>query len=91
MLHHLRGFRLLSIIFTLFVSNDKSYKKAPLSSSVGYSQFSIHNNRNIESGTILQWNKNLSISNGRPSIPLRSDYTLIWNDMLNSENSFLIV
>lgn len=75
----------------LFVSNDESYQKAPLNSGVGYAHFSIHSNRKILAGSILEWNKELSISKGRPSIALNNSYFLEWHNIGIPMHSYLLL
>lgn len=54
----------------LFVSNDSSYRTAPLNINTGYAQFSIHENKHVIINEVLNWNRPLAISQNRPPINL---------------------
>ena len=75
----------------LFVTNDSSYLQPPRNNEVGYAQFSIEEYREIEIGTILDWNGALSISVNRPPITLRRDYSLKWNELNLTQHKYLLL
>ena len=75
----------------LFVTNDQSYLQPPRNNEVGYAQFSIEQSREVESGTILDWNGALSISVNRPPITLKRDYSLKWNELNLTQHKYLLL
>ena len=75
----------------LFVSNDFTYQNAPLNQNVGYTQFSIHNGRNIPLNTFLNWNGNLAVANGRPGLQMIHPYIINWNEMQIEEHHYILV
>jgi hypothetical protein len=75
----------------LFVTNDPSYLQPPRNNEVGYAQFSIEEYREIEIGTILDWNGALSISVNRPPITLKRDYSLKWNELNLTQHKYLLL
>ncbi len=75
----------------LFVSNDNTYQAAPGNANVGYAQFSIHQGRMIPINSILNWNGNLAVANGRPPINTNYAYTINWTPLnLHNHNYILI-
>jgi hypothetical protein len=75
----------------LFVTNDESYLQPPRNNEVGYAQFSINENRTVESGRTLDWNGALSISVNRPPISLINSYFLDWKEMKLKQHKFLLI
>jgi hypothetical protein len=75
----------------LFVTNDPCYLQPPRNNEVGYAQFSIEQSREIESGTILDWNGALSISVNRPPITLKRDYSLKWNELNLTQHKYVLL
>jgi hypothetical protein len=75
----------------LFITNDESYLQPPRNESVGYAQFTIHQNREIKRAQTLDWNGALSISVNRPSISLKNNYILKWSEMKLKQHKFLIL
>lgn len=74
----------------LFVSNDVSYRQAPINNNNGGAPFSIHNGRVVASGTLLNWNDNLAVARDRPGFTLNYDYNINWTQM-NIQNHFYIL
>lgn len=75
----------------LFITNDESYQLPPRNNEVGYAQFSINQNRIVESGQTLDWNGALSISVNRPPIQLVNSYFLKWSEMKLKQHKFLLI
>ena len=75
----------------LFVSNDFTYQNAPLNQNVGYAQFSIHNGKNIPANTFLNWNGNLAVANGRPSLTTIHPYMISWTPMQIEEHHYILI
>jgi hypothetical protein len=75
----------------LFITNDESYQLPPRNNEVGYAQFSINQNRIVESGQTLDWNGALSISVNRPPISLRNSYFLKWSEMKLKQHKYLLL
>ena len=75
----------------LFVTNDSSYLQPPRNNEVGYAQFSINQNRIVESGQTLDWNGALSISVNRPPIHLVNSYFLKWSEMKLKQHKYLLL
>ena len=75
----------------LFVTNDESYFQPPLKQTTGYAQFSIHNQRVVNEGETLSWNKLLKITSNRPPITLYNSYTLNWNDLNLDQHKYLLI
>lgn len=69
----------------LFVTNEKSYKRLPLNNNAGYSNFSIHEGRNVIERTNLFWNGELAIAESRPQFILSNSYSINWKE-LNTEH-----
>lgn len=65
----------------LFVSNDSSYIRPPRNLKIGYAPFSIHEGRNVASGTQLNWNGEGTTANGRPGFGLNHSYLINWTKM----------
>ncbi len=75
----------------IFITNDESYLQPPRNNEVGYAQFSINENRTLDSGRTLDWNGALSISVNRPPISLRNRYFLNWTEMKLKQHKFLLL
>ncbi|MNT24500.1 hypothetical protein D3C72_1599760 [compost metagenome] len=75
----------------LFVSNDMSYQNAPLKPNVGYAPFSIHEGRNINAGTLLNWNGNLAIANNRPGFTVNNNYIINWTEMQLQQHHYILM
>jgi len=75
----------------LFITNDESYQLPPRNNEVGYAQFSINQNRIVESGQTLDWNGALSISVNRPPIHLVNSYFLKWSEMKLKQHKYLLL
>lgn len=75
----------------LFLSNDHTYQVTPRNANVGYAQFSIHHGRVVPINSILSWNGDLAIANGRPSITTNYAYTTIWNPMILENHNYILV
>lgn len=75
----------------LFVTNDSSYLKPPRNNKVGYAQFSIEDNRELEKGYTLDWNGALSISANRPPINIKRAYSLKWNELKLKQHKYLLI
>lgn len=75
----------------LFVTNDESYLLKPRNNKVGYAQFSIHENRTIESRQTLDWNGALSISLNRPPINLKNSYYINWKKLNLKNHKYLLL
>lgn len=75
----------------LFVTNDVSYRLEPRNNNVGYAQFSIHEQRLVESGQTLDWNGSLSISCNRPPITLKNSYFLNWCKSGLKQHEYLLL
>jgi hypothetical protein len=81
--------------FVLFISNDSLYQTAP-GQNVQYKPFSIHQNRQVVAGSVLNWNATRkAIKETRlrkfPSITLTNDYTISWQDMNLTEHKFILL
>lgn len=81
--------------FVLFISNDSLYQKQPRQ-NVQYEPFSIHQNRQVIGGTILNWNATKKpIKETRqlkfPQITLTNDYTISWQDMNLTDHKFILL
>ena len=75
----------------LFVTNDESYPLKPRNDEVGYAQFSIHENRTVESGQTLDWNGALTISVNRPPITLKNSYNINWKELNLEQHKYLLL
>ena len=75
----------------LFITNDESYQLPPRNNEVGYAQFSINQNRIVESGQTLDWNGALSISVNRAPIHLVNSYFLKWSEMKLKQHKYLLL
>lgn len=75
----------------LFVTNDESYPLKPRNDEVGYAQFSIHENRTVESGQTLDWNGALTISVNRPPITLNNCYNINWKELNLQQHKYLLL
>jgi hypothetical protein len=74
----------------LFVSNDSTYQVAPRNQNVGYSQFSIHQNRVIPANSFLNWNNDLDIATGRPPITTNYAYTINWVPLILQNHHYIL-
>jgi hypothetical protein len=74
----------------LFVTNDSSYLQPPRNNKVGYAQFSIEHNLEIEKGSKLDWNGALSISTNRPPITINHAYSLKWHELKLKQHKYLL-
>ena len=74
----------------LFVSNDITYQIAPGNVNVGYAQFSIHQGRVIPINSALNWNGNLAVSNGRPSITTNYSYAINWSPLVLLNHHYIL-
>lgn len=74
----------------LFVSNDRAYQNEPLKPSVGYAKFSIHQGRAIPINSVLNWNGNLAVANGRPKLITNYAYNLNWIDMHIPQHHYIL-
>ena len=74
----------------LFVSNDPSYRNAPLNPNAGYAPFSTHQGRQVTANTFLNWNGNLAVANGRPGLIVNYDYTLNWTAMNIPQHHYIL-
>ena len=74
----------------LFVSNHISYRQAPRNFNNGGAPFSIHQGRVVTAGSLLNWNDNLAVAEGRPGFTLNYDYNINWTEM-NIQNHFYIL
>ncbi len=74
----------------LFVSNDLTYQNATLNPNVGYTKFSIHHGRVIPVNSILNWNGNLAVANGRPKLITNYAYIINWKPMLIPQHHFIL-
>lgn len=75
----------------LFISNDVSYRNAPLSPNRGYAPFSIHQGRHVLAGSHLNWNGNLAVANGRPGFPVNYDYLINWTQLPYHQQHYYIL
>lgn len=75
----------------LLVSNDLTYQNAPLNPHVGYAPFSIHNGRHIPANTTLDWNGDLTIANGRPSLTTVYPYDINWLPMPIHQHYYILL
>ena len=75
----------------LFVTNDENYLQKPRNNDVGYAQFSIDENRTVESGQTLDWNGALSISVNRPPITLYNSYILNWQKLNFNQHKYILL
>lgn len=81
--------------FVLLISNDYLYQTQPRQ-NVQYEPFSIHQNRQVVSGTVLNWNATRkAIKETRqqkfPPITLTNDYTISWQDMNLTDHKFILL
>jgi len=81
--------------FVLFISNDSLYQTQPRQ-NVQYEPFSIHQNRQVVAGTVLNWNStSKAIKETRqqkfPPIRLTNDYTISWQDMNLKDHKFILL
>jgi hypothetical protein len=77
--------------FALFVSNDLTYKNAPLNPNVGYAPFSIHEGRSIQNNSFLNWNGNIAVANGRPGLTTDYEYNINWTEMNIQQHHYLLI
>jgi hypothetical protein len=76
----------------VFVTNDETYLNPPLNNNVGYANFSIHDGRIVEAGSILDWNGDLVIADTRPPISIQYRNELDWSDFgYLEQHKFLII
>ena len=81
--------------FVLLISNDSLYQTQPRQ-NVQYEPFSIHQNRQVVSGTVPNWNATRkAIKETRqqkfPPITLTNDYTISWQDMNLTDHKFILL
>jgi hypothetical protein len=74
----------------LFVSNDITYQNAPGNPNVGYAQFSIHQGRVIPINSVLNWNGNLAVANGRPPITTNYAYAINWSPLILPNHHYIL-
>ncbi|MBA4854123.1 hypothetical protein H1R81_27300 [Emticicia sp. BO119] len=75
----------------LFVSNDMSYRNAPINLNIGYAPFSIHQGRLVTAGTQLNWNGVLAVANGRPGFVVNYDYNINWTQLPYHQQHYYIL
>lgn len=75
----------------LFITNDETYLLRPRNKTVGYAQFALNEDKTVYSGEKLDWNGSLSISDNRPPIKLKHNYTLKWKDLKLDQHKYLLV
>jgi hypothetical protein len=85
------AFELAKRGIVLFISNDISYRTAPLNPNTGYAQFSLHQGRHIPAGTQLNWNGHLTVANGRPGITVNYEYNINWTQLPYHEQHHFIL
>lgn len=76
--------------FVLFISNDSTYFEPPYRTNVGYAQFSIHQNRVVPQGSLLNWNGQLKIAEGRPSIFVNYGYSIVCNELQLADHQYIL-
>ena len=75
----------------LFVSNDPSYRQPPRNNDIGGAPFSIYQGRQVNANTFLNWNQELSVSNGRPGFLLTHGYMINWSPMIIDNHYYILI
>ena len=79
----------------LFITNDLTYLKSP-KEGVQYGPFSIHHGREINGGTLLDWdNTRKPIKDARsdkfPGFEISNNYLINWEDLNIQKHKYILV